>query len=75
MPEDRYGYTSVSVKKDVQAALVQWQLLVQHKLGRRVNQSDALLMAIATAQARVDVADADFPGADAIVDPTKERKG
>lgn len=72
MPELRHGYTSVSLKKDVQAALVQWQLLVQHKLGRRVNQSDALLIAIATAQARVDLADADFPGAHAIVDPTRE---
>lgn len=72
MPEPRYGYTTMSIKKDVQAALVQWQLLVQHKLGRRVNQSDALLIAIATAQARVDLADADFSGAHAIVDPTKE---
>jgi hypothetical protein len=62
----------MSIKKDVQAALVQWQLLVQHKLGRRVNQSDALLIAIATAQARVDLADADFPGTHAIVDPTRE---
>lgn len=35
MPEPRHGYTSISVKKDVQAALVQWQLLVQHKLKRR----------------------------------------
>jgi hypothetical protein len=70
--EPRYGYTSISVKKDAQADLTKWQLLVQHKLGRRVNASDALRMAIATAQARVDLADADFPGAHAIVDPTKE---
>lgn len=72
MPEDRYGYTSISVKKDVQKALIKWQLLVQHKLGRRVNQSDALLMAIATAEATVD--DHSFAGADAIVDPTKGRR-
>lgn len=72
MPEPRYGYTTMSVKKDAQKALTQWQLLVQHKLGRRVNQSDALLMAIATATRYVD--DNSWAGADAITDPTKERR-
>jgi hypothetical protein len=54
MADTRYGYTSISLKTDARAALVQWQLLVQHKLGRRVNQSDALLMAITTAQASAE---------------------
>jgi hypothetical protein len=55
--DNRYGYTSISLKSDARATLTQWQLYVQHKLRRRVNQSDALLMALALAYANVESQD------------------
>jgi hypothetical protein len=69
---ERYGYINISVKRDAQKDLTKWQLLVQHRLGRRVNASDALRMAIATATGFVD--DNSWAGADAITDPTKGRE-
>lgn len=46
MPDPRFGYTAVSVKRELLPVIREFQVLAISRVGRMLNQSEAIALAL-----------------------------